>query len=205
MKLLRIGVIDSGVYASHPHVGGVAGGVAIREDGSEWDDYVDVLGHGTAVTAAIREKAPDAEIYCVKVFEKRLTTGIDTLLHAIRWCANRRLDLINLSLGTANAEHAERLQQELDAAIAQGSKVVSALGWFPGNLPGAIPVTLDWNCPRDQYRTEMREGRLVYLASGYPRPIPGMPVERNLKGISFAVANVTGLLAGAPNEAQLIR
>ena len=31
-------------------------------------------------------------------------------------------------------------------------------------------------------------------ASGYPRPIPGVPPERNLKGISFAVANVTGLL-----------
>jgi hypothetical protein len=33
------------------------------------------------------------------------------------------------------------------------------------------------------------------LRSGYPRPVPGVPPERNLKGISFAVANVTGLLA----------
>ena len=33
------------------------------------------------------------------------------------------------------------------------------------------------------------------MASPYPRPIPGVPVERNLHGISFAVANATGLIA----------
>jgi hypothetical protein len=32
-------------------------------------------------------------------------------------------------------------------------------------------------------------------AAGYPRPIPGVPPERNLKGVSFAVANATGAIA----------
>ena len=32
-------------------------------------------------------------------------------------------------------------------------------------------------------------------ASGYARPMPGVSPERNLKGISFAVANTTGVLA----------
>ena len=36
---------------------------------------------------------------------------------------------------------------------------------------------------------------MLFAASGYPRPIPGVPREKNLKGISFAVANVTGTLA----------
>ena len=35
----------------------------------------------------------------------------------------------------------------------------------------------------------------VVAAAPYPRPIPGVPRERNLSGISFAVANVTGMLA----------
>jgi hypothetical protein len=34
-----------------------------------------------------------------------------------------------------------------------------------------------------------------FRATGVPRPIPGVPPERNLKGLSFAVANVTGILA----------
>ena len=70
-------MIDSGVHASHPHVGGVAGGVGIDEHGAPHDDYVDRLGHGTAVTAAIREKAPGAEIFAIKVFDRELAaTGV---------------------------------------------------------------------------------------------------------------------------------
>ena len=67
-KGIRVAVIDSGVHAAHPHVGGVAGGFSIREDGTLVDDCFDRLGHGTAVTAAIREKAPDADLIAIKVF-----------------------------------------------------------------------------------------------------------------------------------------
>ena len=51
---VRVAVIDSGVNTTHPHVGEVAGGIAIDEQGIERADYLDRLGHGTAVTAAIR-------------------------------------------------------------------------------------------------------------------------------------------------------
>ena len=71
---VRIAVVDSGVHADHPHVRGVAGGVGIREDGTLHDDFVDRLGHGTAVAAAIREKAPDADILAIKVFWRTLAT-----------------------------------------------------------------------------------------------------------------------------------
>ena len=37
--------------------------------------------------------------------------------------------------------------------------------------------------------------RTIFRASPYPRPVPGVPPERNLKGISFAVANMTGFVA----------
>ena len=57
-----VAVIDSGVHAEHPHVGSVAGGVTIEPDGEAHADYLDRLGHGTAVTAAILDKAPDADI-----------------------------------------------------------------------------------------------------------------------------------------------
>ena len=73
---VTIAVIDSGVHASHPHVGGVDGGFGIREDGAIDEDYVDRLGHGTAVTAAIREKAPAARVIAIKVFRDTLATDI---------------------------------------------------------------------------------------------------------------------------------
>jgi len=198
---VRIAVIDSGVHAGHPHVKGVAGGIAITLDGRENTDLVDRLGHGTAVTAAIREKAPEAEIFAVKIFHDALATRIQPLVRAIDWSVENGMQLINLSLGTSNQEHEGVLLSALERVRAKGILLVAAfedsgVRWLPGALSGAVPVTLDWDCPRDQYRTSpLPDGRTLYHASGYPRPIPNLPQERNLKGISFAVANVTGLLA----------
>ena len=71
------------------------------------------------------------------------------------------------------------------------------MAWLPGAIPGVLAVQLDWDCPRDEYRVIEADGRRVVAASGYPRDIPGVPRERNLKGLSFAVANVTGFVARA--------
>jgi len=103
-KGVRVAVIDSGVHASHPHIGGVAGGVTI---GPELDDnhYVDLIGHGTAVMAAIKEKAPDAEYFAVRVFFSSLRTTVDLLLRAIEWSMANHIDVMNLSLGTTNPAH----------------------------------------------------------------------------------------------------
>jgi Subtilase family len=198
---MRVGVIDSGVHASHPHILGVAGGVGITRDGREEADCVDRIGHGTAVTAVIREKAPAAAVFAVKIFYDELATRIEPLVCAIDWCLRNRMDMINLSLGTANSAHEAVLRAAMDRVNAAGASLVAAyedggVHWLPGSLPGAVPVLVDWECPRHEYRTsQLEDGRLVYRASGYPRPIPGVPPERNLKGVSFAVANVTGLLA----------
>ena len=198
---VRIAVIDSGVHAGHPHVNGVAGGIAITPEGREDNEFLDRLGHGTAVTAVIREKAPSAAIFAVKIFHDSLATRIQPLVRAIEWSVDNGMHLINLSLGTSNPEHEPVLLATLERVQAKGIMLVAAfeesgVRWLPGALPGAAPVTLDWNCPRDEYRTSiLPDGRTLYHASGYPRPIPNVPAERNLKGISFAVANVTGLLA----------
>jgi hypothetical protein len=196
----RIAVIDSGVQPLHPHINGVTGGVSFTREGLEETDYLDRLGHGTAVTAVIREKVPAAEIFAVKIFHDSLTTRILPLVRAIEWSIRQGMHFINLSLGTSK-EHSQALRGVIDRVRDNEITLVSAyedsgLHWLPGNLPGVVPVALDWECPRDAYRTSfLPDGRTLYHASGYPRPIPGVPPERNLKGISFAVANVTGLLA----------
>ena len=69
--------------------------------------------------------------------------------------------------------------------------------WLPGSLPGVLPVQLDADCPRDRYRAVDVDGVTVFRASGFPRPIDGLPPERNLSGISFAVANMTGFVVQA--------
>jgi subtilisin family serine protease len=202
---VRIAVVDTGVHARHPHVGGIEEGIGIRDDGSLDDDFVDRLGHGTAVSAAIHEKASDAAIIAIKVFWRSLSTDIASLVRGIDEGCLRRASVINLSLGTSNAAHRPLLQDAVHRTARHGSVIVAAVEtgveWLPGSLDGVIPVTLDWTCPRHEYRLVTHHGRLSIAASGYPREIPDVPPERNLKGLSFAVANATGFVARAREAA----
>jgi subtilisin family serine protease len=195
-----VAVLDSGIHAGHPHVGRVLGGISFA---GETDDTVDRIGHGTAVAAAIREKAPGADLLAVKIFHQHLATNAEVLARAIEWAADQGARLINLSLGTANAAHAERLLAAVDYAVERGSLIVSALEangtpLFPGSLAGVAGVVADWSCERDSLDVALRAVEVSrFRASAYPRPIPDVPKERNLAGVSFAVANVTGFLARA--------
>jgi hypothetical protein len=188
MARTRIAVIDSGVNPAHPHI---ARGSLGSDGGWPENDFLDRLGHGTAVMAAIQEKVPGAEYFAVRIFDRELRTNIDTLLAAIEWSITNQMDIVNLSLGTTNQSHAEKFAPYLRNAI-----FVAAAGAYPGDLPGVIRVAPDPACPRDQYRFENE----TYYASPFPRPMPGVPPERNLNGVSFAVANMTAFVARACEE-----
>jgi subtilisin family serine protease len=200
---VRVAVIDSGVNPRHPHISGVAGGVAIlNADEIEEDSFLDMLGHGTAVMAAIQEKAPEAEYFAVKLFRDSLRTTTPALIKAMEWALAKEVDVINLSLGTLNFLYESSFRTLVESAAARGTILVSAReangqACLPGSLPGVIGVSLDWDCPRTRYRCKEVASSPVYYASGYPRSLPGMPRERNLHGISFAVANMTGFVVRA--------
>jgi hypothetical protein len=89
-------------------------------------------------------------------------------------------------LGSENPDHKPAFVEAIGDLL-----VVSAAGALPGSLPGVIGVDPDPECPRDVFR--YHDG--MFYASPYPRPIPGVSVDRNLHGASFAVANMTGLVA----------
>lgn len=202
-----VAVIDSGVHPGHGHIaaGRLGPGVMVLPDGGvvEGEDvWLDGLGHGTAVTAAIQEKAPDAVCLPVRVFRGALKTSAAGLIAAIRWSVAARADVINLSLGSLNPAHADAFAAVVDEAAAAGAVVVAAAQangapCYPGALDGVVGVDVDWDCPREVYEVRRRDGRALVLASGYPRPIPGVAPSRNLYGVSFAVAQVSGFAARA--------
>jgi subtilisin family serine protease len=200
---VKVGIIDSGVNPAHPHVGVVAGGARISTgDINSSNDYLDYIGHGTAVAGAIREKAPDAQLYAVKVFDRALTTNIDVIIKAIDWCIENNMDVINLSLGTINNDHRVAIEQVVAHAADKSTVLVAALEMagkpsLPGCLPSVIGVGVDWEIARDRYRVDRSRVVPVFATSAYPREIPGVPRERNMNGISFAVANMTGFVVRA--------
>ncbi len=198
---VRVAILDSGVNRGNPHLGPIQHGYGIGPTGRAREDFLDTLGHGTAVAAAIQEKAPDVEIIAVKVFHDELATTLPGLLGGLERALDDGVCIVNLSLGSPRPEHQAPLREAAARFLDRGVLIVSpcehrGMRWWPGGLPGVAGVLLDWSCPRDQVRL-MRTpaGHPVFRASGYPRPIAGVPREHNFRGISFAAANVTGLLA----------
>lgn len=196
---IRIAIIDSGVHPDHPHIDPtrLLPGLAVARDGTVSEgDTRDSLGHGTAVTAAIQDQSPDALCLPVRVFHDALRASARALIAAIDAAVAARVDIINLSLGTVNPAHSAAFGAAVDRARAVGILIVAARAvdgqpCYPGSLDGVLGVALDWDCPRDA--CVERDG--IVHASGHPRPIPGVPQQRNLYGVSFAVANATGILA----------
>jgi len=197
---VTVAVLDSGIHATHPHVAGIDGGISFAT-GDATDDLADRLGHGTAVAAAIREKSPAARLLAVKIFDRRLATSADLLARAIEWSADQGATIVNLSVGTSNAAHAERLAAAVAYATGRGAIIVSpravtGIDAWPGALPDVIGVVADAEIDRHVCEPEQASnGAIIVRASPFPRPIPNVPRERNLSGVSFAVANVSGILA----------
>ena len=200
---IRIAVIDSGVHPDHPHIDRamLSGGVSVARDGAigEGDDaLLDRLGHGTAVTAAIQERAPGAEIMTVRVFHDALRASPAALVAAIDWSVEAGVDIINLSLGSTSPAHAAAFAPAVARAAGAGVLLVAARATegqpcWPGALAPVLGVELDWAIPRGGYRV----AGPAFLAAGYPRPIDGVPPRRNLYGVSFAVAQMSGIAARA--------
>jgi len=181
------------VHATHPHVGAIAEAACIDPAGG---DTVDRLGHGTAVAGAIRDIAPGATLIVGKIFDARLATNADALARGIQWAIQRGARVINLSLGTSNRAHEDALRAGVEQATNAGALVVSAgesdgVEWLPGSLPAVVRVRADARLERNEIIVD--DG--AFVAAPFPRSIPGVPKERNLSGVSFAVANTSGFLA----------
>ena len=142
----------------------------------------------------------------VRIFDQQLATSVPILVNALDWASEHHMRLVNLSLGTPNEIRAYDLAPAVERAVEKGTIIVSARAneeqfWYPGCMEGVLGVVLYWEHPRESVsvikveESAKASSARVVSASGYPRPIPGIPTSRNLNGISFAVANTTGVLA----------
>jgi hypothetical protein len=98
-------------------------------------------------------------------------------------------DAVNLSLGTHNAAHTDAFVE-----WARRVPLIAAAEALPGSLTGVVTVEADAALRRDEWKAL---GGMRFAASPHPRPIPGRDEADNLGGVSFAVANFTGLAAAA--------
>ncbi len=210
--VVRIGLIDGGVEASHPALRGLT----VRAHGC--DGTPRPSEHGTAVASLLplrpgepERTATRIELYTADVYCGAPTGGAaDTLSEALAWLVDQQVAVINVSLvGPPNA----LLQRVVQMATDRGHLIVAAVGndgpgaapLYPAAYPGVVAVT-----GVDQHNKVLIEaGRGPYVHFAAPGADIGaahLPEGlADVRGTSFAAPVVAALLAARldrPNKAQ---
>jgi uncharacterized NAD-dependent epimerase/dehydratase family protein len=201
---VKIAVVDSGIVPDHPKIGPIKGGTSLSVGPNGeivcHDNHADCVGHGTACAGIIRSKAPQAQLYSVRIFDASLSADGRLLIAAIEWALAQGMDLINLSLGTTQVRHRDALARVCRKATDQGVLLVAAQHnqgrqSYPAILPEVIGVGA--GKLRGSYDYHYRQGEVIEcLARGdLQRVCWHEPAQVMMGGTSFAAPHITGLVA----------
>jgi subtilisin len=135
-KDVRVCILDSGVEAGHPLIGGIDGAVAFRrgEDDEievEEDTEGDLCGHGTACAGIVRSLAPECKLFSARVLGAGFKGSGPVLLAGLRWAVEQRFDVINMSLSTTKRQFAGLLHELADSAYFRRTVLVASAHNMP--------------------------------------------------------------------------
>lgn len=196
-------MIDSGVDADHPAIGGVNGYVAISEGPTgivyNTEPHEDVYGHGNACAGIIRALAPDCQIYSVRVLGPNLSGRGSVFAAGLRWAIDNGMHVCNLSLSTSKRDFFGVLHELADQAYFNNVMLAASAN----NMPGAsYPATY-----ASVFSVASHDIADPYLFYYNPKP----PVEFGAYGIDVRVAwakggwfTATGNSFATPHIAGLI-
>jgi subtilisin family serine protease len=100
-----VAVVDSGIEASHPAVGGaVRESVRVELDGDDAavvpDEPIDAVGHGTACAGIVHALAPAATLLSIRVLGADNRGKGIAFATGLEWAISRGASVINLSLSS---------------------------------------------------------------------------------------------------------
>ena len=202
---VRVAVVDSGIDKEHPKVGSIAGGVDISVCAKgqivyNVNEFTDRAGHGTACAGIIRNKAPDAALYSVRIFDQSLSAPPEALVAAIQWATDQGVDVVNLSLGTSDVAFREAIADACRLAVEDGIILVAAehndgLESYPAVLPEATGVA--GGSIYEKYGYHFRpNARVECVARGDEQRVCWMNHrEIVISGTSYAAPHITGIVA----------
>ena len=202
---IRIGIIDSGYCPGrklrNAHRGiNVMGAGGYTSDNTGLEDDVDRIGHGTACVGIISRKASEADIFPVKIFDQELVSDVDTLRRAIQWCIDEEMDIVNLSLGTTEAESRTVLQEICDLAYQKNVMIVAALSndgkeSYPASFPEVFGVAAGKVRGKYSYYFDTTQP-IQFIARGDRQRLDWKDNQQVfMGGTSFAAPHITAIIA----------
>jgi len=143
---IKVAIIDTGIDLDHPDLNVVGNVNFVNEKKSGDDDN----GHGThvaGIVAALDNSigvvgvAPGAELYAVKVLDRRGSGWMSDVIAGIGWAADNGMDVANMSLGAKGTSNA--LHDAVINATNKGVAIVVAAGNDNADANAYIPATYD--------------------------------------------------------------
>lgn len=206
---IRIGVIDTGIDASHPDLRHCIGrGINfVNRSRLPLDDN----GHGTHIAGTIAGSgsypqgvvgvAPRAIIHAVKAFDHNGSAYVSDIIAGIDWCVQNGLDIINMSFGMKT--YNKSLELSVLNAYQAGKVIVASSGNdgkrafidYPARFPQVISVGATTQANKIAPFTN-RGRRIDVFAPGekiYSAWLGGKYHE--LSGTSMATSHVSGVIA----------
>jgi subtilisin family serine protease len=137
---LTVAVIDSGVEAAHPAVGGrLRASMRVELGGPDVDPQVvedpaaiDVVGHGTACAGIIHELAPGADLISIRVLGPDNRGKGAAFAAALEWAIDAGASVVNLSLSSRSEALYGTFHDLADRAYFANVLLVSAANNVPG-------------------------------------------------------------------------
>jgi len=205
---VKIAVLDSGIEAGHPALGGMplADDLAVIEKGSQIcavpGNGRDTFGHGTAIAGILRLVAPEAQIGSFRVLGEHLCSRTLIIREGARLALERGYHILNCSFGCGREDHVLLYKDWTDEAYLRGSHIVAACNnqdftkrEWPGHFPTVITVSFS-RCERPDSLFS-RMGTLVeFAARGQDIEVAWLDGgHKKVTGSSFSAAHVAGLAA----------
>ncbi|SDT56801.1 S8 family serine peptidase [Actinoplanes derwentensis] len=215
---VRVAIVDSGASMDHPDLRG-----RVEGDRDSWEDRI---GHGTHAAGIIGGTddghgvvgvVPEAVLHSCRIFPGG---RFSDLIEAIDHCLAEQVDVINLSLGSAQFSPlvARKIEQARQAGIACVAAAGSSAGpvRFPASMPGVLAVAaigkLGEYPPESHHATRVYGSPTVdgYFSASFTCHgpeidvcAPGVAIVSSVPpshyaawdGTSFAAPYVTGLAA----------
>lgn len=190
--MLSIGIIDSGVPDPVPE--SLMEASSFVYDGREvrqlWDQAIDQIGHGSAITRIIATGVKEVSLYSARVFTDTLLTRPVQVAAALEWLLEQEVRIINMSFGLPQDRIA--LRRVCDRALDRGVILVASAPArgkpvYPAAYPGVIRVCGDARCGPEEI-SWINNGQVDFGAHARSD-------SAAIAGASVAAARVTAAMA----------
>ena len=145
MKKIKIAILDSGVRKDHPAFSTkTINGFSLRlinESVKQYAEFIDNIGHGTAIFYLIDKFIDNVEITNIKIYDtKSELTQYDFEILLDYIYRNYDYDIINISMGFLSCGSVANLQKLCDDFYARRTLIISA---FDNNGAVSFPAALN--------------------------------------------------------------